>query len=327
MEIDKEQIKLKYDANISKYKRGGENISEAIGIFLTEKEIPYLTITHRVKEFESFYEKIHRKNYDDPFEKNEDFCGIRVILYHLNDIERIEKIFESEFKIITNESKSDELNVNEFGYRSNHYIIYLKDSWCETPNYRGLKGVKFEVQLRTILMHAWAEIEHKLGYKNRDQIPITLQRKLFLISAKLEDADTQFQEIKNSADEYKLHLVQKAASDGKFSTEEFNLDTLEALADFYFPKLSKHQMQMSDMYDTVVKLKIPVHVLVEYVEKVKPLSQLINDEIFGRNSKRKTSQANLISYAVEAFHDGITLEHCDKNRRKVIAKIKKMVGD
>ena len=55
--------------------------------------------------------------------------------------------------------------------------------WLVSPNYRGLGDIKIEIQVRTILMHAWAEIEHKLAYKNKAQIPESVTRNLALISA------------------------------------------------------------------------------------------------------------------------------------------------
>ncbi|MDZ7820160.1 MAG: hypothetical protein U5K55_16870 [Aliarcobacter sp.] len=56
------------------------------------------------------------------------------------------------------------------------------------------------MQVRTVLMHTWAAIEHKLGYKNDQQLPKNLKRKLYLMSAQLENADMQFQEIKDAAE-------------------------------------------------------------------------------------------------------------------------------
>jgi len=36
----------------------------------------------------------------------------------------------------------------------------------KAPNYRGLSKLNFEIQARTILMHGWAAINHKLLYKH-----------------------------------------------------------------------------------------------------------------------------------------------------------------
>ena len=61
--------------------------------------------------------------------------------------------------------------------------------------FRDYADFKVEIQIRTILMHAWAEIEHRLAYKKQAHIPSHLRRKFSRISAKLEEADEQFEEL------------------------------------------------------------------------------------------------------------------------------------
>ena len=194
--MDKDTLFQEYNDKLPNYDRARANIKEALEEYLKEKNISFVTIESRIKDFESFYEKISRKKYENPFEENEDFCGIRIILYFQDDIEKVNKIIEENFIIEESENKSNKLEDNEFGYRSNHLIIKVKDSWCVTPNYKGLASIKIELQIRTVLMHTWAAIEHKLGYKSNQELPKNLKRKLYLMSAQLENADMQFQEIK-----------------------------------------------------------------------------------------------------------------------------------
>ena len=68
-----------------------------------------------------------------------------------------------------------------YGIKSITIIIKVKNSWCVTPNYKGLENIKIELQIRTVLMHTWAAIEHKLGYKNNQELPKDLKRKLYLM--------------------------------------------------------------------------------------------------------------------------------------------------
>jgi hypothetical protein len=53
------------------------------------------------------------------------------------------------------------------------------------------KGMRAEIQVRTALQHAWAAVSHKLDYKSADEVPPTLRRKLFRLSAMFELADEQ----------------------------------------------------------------------------------------------------------------------------------------
>lgn len=178
------------------YESLGRNIVESIKILLTTSKIPILSIYYRVKSIESFLEKIDRKAYADPIEDIEDICGIRIICYYQKDIEKITDIIKTEFSIHESETKEDRLEQNQFGYRSHHLIACINKQWEITPNFRGLGDLKCELQIRTVLMHAWAEIEHSLSYKSEVQVPEKFRRKLSRISAKLEEADEQFEELK-----------------------------------------------------------------------------------------------------------------------------------
>jgi putative GTP pyrophosphokinase len=300
--MDREQnLRDLYNDRLPLFNRACNNVTEALSIFLSETKIPYLTITSRVKEFESFYEKIDRKNYADAFNENEDFCGARIVLYHLNDIKKVIEIISSEFYVQENEDKGTKLDINEFGYRSHHFIVKFREEWLTTPNYRGLNDIKIEIQVRTILMHAWAEIEHKLGYKNKEQVPSDLKRKLFMISAKLEEADGQFQELKSNIEDYKKEIISDSSKKGKFTAKEFNLNSFQALLDFYFLTLEKDLVSTTKLFLLIQERQIPLPKVVEAAEKIQPYISLVNQYIHGKDSSTLTSQSNVMSYAIEAL--------------------------
>jgi ppGpp synthetase/RelA/SpoT-type nucleotidyltranferase len=321
MEYTEETLKVQYNAMKPLFERTCSNIKEVLTIFLKENDISFLAVSTRVKDFDSFFEKIDRKKYSNPFNETEDFCGSRIILYYLSDIEKVNQIIHKEFDVQDNEDKIDKLDVNEFGYRSYHFIVQLKEKWLETPNYRGLKGIKIEIQIRTVLMHAWAEIEHKLGYKNKDQVPKELSRKLYLISAKLEEADGQFQELVKDIGSYKNELISKAVKKGRFTSNEFNLNTMQALMDYYFPEHEKHEFGAAESLKEIKMLEIPLEKVVEYVEKIKPIVPYIDKKLFGEKTEFKTHQSNLMSYAIQAFHPGANRKNSSESRLKLIEEI------
>ena len=190
-------FKLQFEKQKDTYELLGNNIVSAINQFLSEKSLTAFAVTSRVKTFKSFSEKIVRKGYKNPFQEMEDLVGVRVIVYYPDEIEQVVSIIDDEFDVQTSENKSQILELDKFGYRSFHNIVTIPENWTQTPNYRGLSGLKCEIQVRTLLMHAWAEIEHKLQYKNEESVPSELRRKLFRLSAKFEEADEQFQELRN----------------------------------------------------------------------------------------------------------------------------------
>ena len=121
-------------------------------------------IESRIKAIDSFYEKIKRKYYSNPFEQMEDICGIRIICYYSSDLPIISRTIKNEFDIIKSVDKSDLLQTDEFGYRSKHFIVKIKDKKL-LKSKKNLKDLKAEIQVRTILMDVHASIEHHLLIK------------------------------------------------------------------------------------------------------------------------------------------------------------------
>lgn len=305
-----------YKKVVPLYKRAEKNVKEAIKEFLNEKNISLVTIESRIKEFDSFFQKISRKNYDNPFEDNEDFCGLRIILYYQDDIEKVEDIIKENFSIQESINKTKKLGNNEFGYRSNHLIIKIKDEWCVTPNYKGLKDIKIEVQVRTGLMHTWAAIEHKLGYKNDQELPKDLRRKLYLLSGLLENADIQFQEIKNEAEKFQIKTVEKSKKEGRFIGEKLNIDTVQALLEYYFPDYSDNKALTEEILDILIKNNIDIKEAVECAEQILPHIEKIDNLVL---SDEITSKANLMLYALEAFSSKV--KSFGEQRQKLLDKV------
>ena len=181
---DKEETRRRYLGLFASYEKLGTEIEVALRGLLGEKDIDFLDIVHRTKDFDSFWGKISRKHYADPFAEIEDICGVRIICYHYSDLDRAEEIIRREFSIQEYVPKEDLLKPNEFGYRSRHFVVSVE------PN--GSDNLKAEIQLRTILEHAWAAIEHKLQYKTRGGVPQDFSRELSQLAALFEIADRQF---------------------------------------------------------------------------------------------------------------------------------------
>ena len=64
---------------------------------------------------------------------------------------------------------------DRFGYRSDHYIV-------RTPADERFAGLSAEIQVRTVMQHAWAAVDHRIRYK-ADDLPRDLSRRLFRLNA------------------------------------------------------------------------------------------------------------------------------------------------
>lgn len=246
--LKNEDIREKYVEKISNYEKLGINIKTALQILIEENQISFLDINSRIKDTNSFLEKIDRKKYKDPFKEIDDICGVRIICYYRSDVDKICDIIKKEFDVIESQDKEDLLSPDQFGYRSYHFIVKIKEAWFCTPNYNGLQNLRAEIQVRTILMHTWAEIEHKLEYKKEDDIPNKFKRRFSRISAKLEESDEQLEELKNDINKYREEVGKELEKGNiSFDNEVLNLDNLQAFLDYHFNDRKKSIKETSGL--------------------------------------------------------------------------------
>ena len=182
-----------------------------------------MQITHRVKTAESVAGKLERKpeKYASAMSIT-DLVGFRIICYFTEQIDQICAIIEDLFDVDRDNciDKSKVLSPNAFGYLSVHYICSLPKS-DEYPE--ELCKYKFEIQIRTVLQHTWAEIEHDLGYKNEFGVPLHVRREFSRMASLLEVADEGFGRIKKELDAYRETVIDKLQ---RGDVEHVAIDTL-----------------------------------------------------------------------------------------------------
>jgi ppGpp synthetase/RelA/SpoT-type nucleotidyltranferase len=180
------------------YEQFTKKVRTLIEYLLEREAIGYHLIEARTKSLESFTEKIreraHGQKLENPLHQTTDLSGIRIVVYYSDDVDKVARLVEREFAI-DEENSADRgalLKPEEFGYRSVHYVISLSEKrrglseWCDFSN------LKAEIQIRTVLQHAWAAIDHALRYKKDTDVPLQVRRRLFRLSGLLELADAEF---------------------------------------------------------------------------------------------------------------------------------------
>jgi ppGpp synthetase/RelA/SpoT-type nucleotidyltranferase len=179
----------------------------------------------RPKGVVSFSNKIITKDkYQNPLVDMTDLCGARVIVHFQSQVEKICDFIKANFEIDEANSLDarSRLQVNEFGYRSVHYIVTpKKDSILDIPVDEKFRTLKAEIQVRTLAEHVWADISHDRIYKTDLNIPDEWKREAARLSAMLENADKEFagmaSEIDSLATIYEL----------QFETEKAEIDILK----------------------------------------------------------------------------------------------------
>ncbi|MCK4735921.1 MAG: hypothetical protein KAT65_25930, partial [Methanophagales archaeon] len=158
--------------------------------------------------------------------------GIRIIAYYKEDVDRIGEIIIREFDVDWENSidKAQTLEPDRFGYLSVHYVVSLSSPRKELTEWEAFANIKAEIQVRTILQHAWAEIDHKLTYKAVEEAPKKLRRRLFRLSALLELADDEFSNLSKLFEEVEEHYSQELKK-GKLDIE-LDLTSLDVYLNF-----------------------------------------------------------------------------------------------
>lgn len=201
LEIEWAQRQIEqYRALLPRYQCYAETLRQTLAL-AARHYAPEAIVQARPKAIASFAEKIQRKRdkYRDPVNQLTDLCGARVITHTPEEVRVMCDFIEKHFTIDWDNTTdvSQRLKPTEFGYRSVHYVVQFKPGIFPTPSINvtvpdEAYGLKAEIQVRTILEHAWADFNHRQVYKSPFPIPIKWQRELAGLAAMLERADTAF---------------------------------------------------------------------------------------------------------------------------------------
>lgn len=147
----------------------------------------------RVKSASSFVDKVLSRitepPYSNPLSQVEDQIGGRVLVLFRHDIEPVVQILEQTFNRVELTHRTPQKDA-EFGYESTHLICHIPDQARPTGWDREASMPEtFELQVRTLFMHAWAEPQHDLGYKGPTDLTSDQRRHLAWIAASAWGAD------------------------------------------------------------------------------------------------------------------------------------------
>lgn len=220
--VSKEQIRTNYEAYTEYFHEIMGKVIERL-----QKNVKLMTpptYKSRVKSFNSYYRKVLRLKPEQIEEARDliyltDMMGIRMVCAFLEDINIAVNQITQLFEIKEVEVKGAEKKFSEFGYESTHVLLKIPEEFIPelTGKFEGLKPVSdelvCEIQIRTILQDAWAEVEHELIYKTEfNPFDIPLRRKLASINASLTLADITFQEIRDYQNKLNSELDKRRRS-------------------------------------------------------------------------------------------------------------------
>lgn len=185
---------------------------------LRHYEVVAQAVSHRAKTLRSLQDKWVRPSdadpavfkYDDPSSQITDVAAVRVVTYLQHLVPKVQEVIASALSTTGPQDRAGLDDPSVPGYRGVHYLVELPATRLALREYEHLSGLRAEVQVQTVLQHAWAEIQHDVLYKNSSEVPADLKRRLVALAGMLELADAEFRSVAQQ-----LAVAQDLQADGE----------------------------------------------------------------------------------------------------------------
>ena len=192
-----DDISLKYNSALKELKTKLEILSDDF-----DKKHSYTPIHHiqsRLKTFDSILDKAVRYGIEDPINNLDvvtrevlDIAGIRVVCNYESDMHTMSNLLLEQEDVELIRVKDYCSNPKDSGYRSLHVVVSIPVYLVNTR-----KMVPVEIQFRSIVMDAWASLEHELRYKNKGELTEDIHNELKECADILTSVDKRLARVRN----------------------------------------------------------------------------------------------------------------------------------
>jgi len=208
-----------YQENLPIFKEAEKSIKDKLKKVFDKAGLVVAAVESRVKTESSLVGKLELKGAKyATLADVTDIVGLRVITFYMDDVDKVasavDRLFDVDWENSVDKRRLHE--IDSFGYMSLHYI-------CRMDGF----PYRFEVQMRTVLQHAWANMNHDTGYKSGVEIPKAYLRNLNRLAGMLELADEQFSIIRNDLADYR-RKVQSLVASGNLDEVPLDADTFRS---------------------------------------------------------------------------------------------------
>lgn len=219
LDMHGEMLLEQYRTLLPRLRELEQQVSTILGDAIKRLGIELNSLEHRIKSESSFIGKLERKGQKyKTISDVTDLVGVRVVTFFTDDVDKvatmIKELFRVDWKNSIDKRKCHDLN--SFGYNSLHYICRMREG--------DLSDISFEIQMRTILQHAWSAMEHDIGYKGSVKLPPEYQRQFSRLAGMLELADDEFSRLRIMMSRYG-RTMQSLVTSGRLDKVPLNTDT------------------------------------------------------------------------------------------------------
>lgn len=237
-----------YGALLPRLNAASEAIGNAIRARLRDDGLNHHTVQARVKDSDSVKEKLGRLTTDGRFkyerglEQLDDLIGVRIIMFLEPDIADVATALKGQFNCREDDDKTSSQRRNgQIGYAGRHLILEVPAGNVPVGCHPFV-GDRFEVQIRTVLQHAWAAFEHDIRYKGLAEANAEVDRAFTMASTLIELADAQFSAIND------IVKRRQAESTAEFAANPATELTGEILHDMLARLLPEHPRSQARQY-------------------------------------------------------------------------------
>ncbi|QWI10078.1 RelA/SpoT domain-containing protein [Bacillus mycoides] len=238
-----------YKENKGIFEDFSNSVADILKTLLNKHSFQYQIVSNRVKTLQSIEKKIVNGGLSAGIEnliKMDDVIGCRVIFYLESDMDRFISLIYEEFSVEKNNLR---YSVDE--YNALHLVIKLNSEKLEVTEYQKFIDLKCEVQLTTVLYHAWSEMAHNIIYK----IPEELS----------EFDERSFKVLKNEFGEVMKGYIKPANYSFESINERFeNLKQGKKIFDLEFLQSIITAYSRNEIYE---KMKLLYKFLIEFGDK------------------------------------------------------------
>ena len=159
-------------------------------------------ISVRPKSIDSFLVKASaqengKRKYEDPMVQITDQLGARVVCFYNDDVEPASAQALKYFTPVEIEEIIP-IHESEFGYFGKHFLFLVPSDICCSIPREDLMPSYFELQIKTLYEHAWAEANHDIAYKPHRKLSSDDKRRVAFTAAQSWGADVIFNELKRT---------------------------------------------------------------------------------------------------------------------------------
>lgn len=163
---------IQYNKEFDFYQKLSQIIATKIEDQLSKRGIKAL-VSNRAKRPESLHDKLLKRNTEKKYKSVKDIsrdivdlAGVRISLYFPSDRKLMEEIIQEVFEVEETKEFPSAAHTPKYtkrfsGYWATHYRLKLK----REDTIKRYADILCEVQVASVLMHAWSEVEHDLVYK------------------------------------------------------------------------------------------------------------------------------------------------------------------